>query len=239
MKNSPTRAKFFLGLASLAAALLVLNKQQSKPISPPSSQSTPPAPSQATVDSGKSPSPLQSSTAQPVAQANNAETQHQLILAKLLHDFSQPNKPLSELVQFLEQNHQEPVVSHNKNSFTGDLAIVRTQNPFTGTRYFHAQYFSDPQSNKPNGFLQHMSFEIPSGPNAMTAAMEILRSSFQNLDQPKTQNADTTEWDLGNGYVLWIKRLDKKDITENPFNAYTENDIGTLRVAIELNPEQD
>lgn len=160
-------------------------------------------------------------------------------LAKMtltLFNFTQADSRLQDLLQFLEGSGQKPVVVNNTNADTGEMAIVRTGSPLPGTRYFHAQYFSDAGEN---GFVQHMSFELKSGPGAMTSAEVAVQNNFPNLPNPKRRTADYIQWDLPNGQILWIKKLAAIDLKDNPFNAYTAGDVGTIRVAVELEIHDD
>ncbi len=155
-------------------------------------------------------------------------------LASVLFEFSRPQRTFNQLIQYLRTNGQEPFVARDANESTGEMMIVRTKSPFSGTRYFHAQYFSD---NGQERFLQHMSFEVPKGPQAMAQALQAVKTAFPGLGQAKVQSPDLLTWDAGDGYTVWIKRLKAEELRDNPFNAYTKDDVGTLRIAIEATPE--
>ena len=152
-------------------------------------------------------------------------------MAKTLAEFSKPEAHIKDLVQSLQFQEQEPVVTRNQNPDTGEMLIVRTQKPLDGTRYFHAQYFSD-ESGK--GFVQHMSFEFQPGPDAMKQATLAVEKSFPDLGIPQTQTNDFVSWNLDENHILWIKQLNARDLEEDPFNAYSPEDVGTVRVAVEL-----
>lgn len=155
-------------------------------------------------------------------------------LSRALFDYSRPGRDLKELLQYLQSSGQEPLLSSDKNEVTGELLFVRTKSPLPGTRYFHAQYFSDGGEDR---FLQHMSFEIPAGPRAMTNALDAVRLAFPGLGQPHIRTEGLVSWDAGDGYTVWVKRLDEQELQDNPFNAYTKDDVGTIRIAIEATPE--
>ncbi len=160
-------------------------------------------------------------------------------LAKMtltLFNFTQADSRLGDLLQFLEGAGQKPLVVNNSNADTGEMAIVRTGSPLPGTRYFHAQYFSDAGDK---GFVQHMSFELKSAPGAMNSAEVAVQNNFPNLPNPSRRTADYIQWDLPNGQILWIKKLAATDLKDNPFNAYTAGDVGTIRVAVELEIHDD
>ena len=81
-------------------------------------------------------------------------------MTQTILDFSNNSKRFEDLMFQLKNENQEPYISQDRNAFTGELTIVRTKSPLPGTRYFHAQYFSDENGEK---FLQHMSFQSKPG----------------------------------------------------------------------------
>lgn len=164
-------------------------------------------------------------------QARRQELQSLKDMSKTLFVATQTPRKMKELIEFLRVTRQEPVVSRDSNADTGDMIIVRTKSPFPGTRYFHAQYFAD---NGKEPFVQHMSFEYKPGPKAFDDAQKAVSSAFPKLGKPTIKNRDFIQWPAENGYVVWIKRMGRRDLEDDPFNAYTPNDIGTIRIAIEL-----
>jgi len=152
-------------------------------------------------------------------------------MTKTLSQFSQMGSRVQDLVRHLEQTQQRPIVGHDQNPDTGEMAVIRARSPLPGTRYFHAQYFQD-ENGAP--FVQHMSFEYKPGPNAMQEAVAAVKAAFPDLQAPQTSRENFVEWKLPGGRVLWIKKMDKDDLQDGPHNAYTLKDIGTIRVAIEL-----
>jgi hypothetical protein len=201
----------------------ILGDQTEAPVATTSSPVVPPLPSSPVSSSGDRLAP-------------SAKQENMQKLANVLFEFSRPSQSFSHLIQYLRDSGQEPFVARDKNESTGELMIVRTKSPFPGTRYFHAQYFSD---NGQDRFMQHMSFEIPSGPMAMSEAVQAVKKSFPGLNQPKVQSSDFTAWDAGDGFTVWVKRLNAEELKDNPFNAYTKDDAGTVRIAIEATPEGD
>jgi len=192
------------------------------------------APPLATTSLPVGPSASASTTGDTLALSANLENMQKL--TNVLFQFSRPSQTFKQLIQYLRTNGQEPFVARDKNEFTGEMMIVRTKSPFPGTRYFHAQYFSD---NAQDHFMQHMSFEVPSGPAAMNEAMQAVKRSFPGIGQAKVQSPEFTAWDAGDGYTVWVKRLKADELKDNPFNAYTKDDVGTIRIAIEATPEGD
>lgn len=157
-------------------------------------------------------------------------------MTQVLFDFTVQEKSLSDLMDILKNGQHEPFQVSDKNPDTGEMIIVRTKSPLPGTRYFHAQYFVD-DGDQP--FAQHISFEYRPSPEAMEQAIAMVRATFPGLGAPMHESRDFIQWELPHGYVIWVKRLDQQDISNNPFNAYTQGDIGSVRVAVEMNPESD
>jgi hypothetical protein len=157
------------------------------------------------------------------------------VMVKTLCTFAVGQKNLDDLVGHLKSNDEDPVIVRDSIPYTGDMIIIRTNHPPDGTRYFHAQYFEGKGGKQ---FPQHMSFEFKPGPDAMKQVTSAVQDSCEGLGRPRSQKDDFVEWDRGNGYVMWIKRLGPQDLENNPFNAYTAEDAGSIRVAIELNPEE-
>lgn len=131
----------------------------------------------------------------------------------------------------LQTMRTQPTYFQDSNPSTGTLYILRTENPLKGTRYFHAQYFSD-ENKKP--YLQHMSFEIPPGKDSLRLAADALKKSFPGLREPHLQKEGFVMWKWKGGYNVWALRLSKDHLKDDPYNAYSENDEGTIRVAMEL-----
>ena len=151
-------------------------------------------------------------------------------MAKILFQFTRPEHQIKDLISFLEAGQYEPQVGHDANAFTGDMAIVRTKRPPPGTRYFHAQYFSDENGG---GFVQHMSFEYQPSPTAMSDALTAIQEAFQ-LTKPEIETVGYAKWNLDADHIIWIKKLAAEDLHDDPFNAYTAADVGTIRVAVEV-----
>lgn len=153
-------------------------------------------------------------------------------MAQTLARAIQPNAKQADLMRALNSLKMEPKITQDKNAYTGDMDIVRANNPLPGTRYFHAQYFGDAHTEK---FVQHMSFEFKPGPNAVNEAVAAAQAAFK-VGAPNEKRGAFSQWELSDGYCLWISPLNKNDIKDNPFNAYTEKDIGSVRMAVELCP---
>lgn len=173
------------------------------------------------------------SAALPPAEAAAAAVSLKKMTA-VLFEYTSAEKKIEDLVNELKSTDQEPFLVRDKNDETGEMIILRTKSPLPGTRYFHAQYFTDETGQT---FPQHMSFEFRASPEALNQAIQAVRAAFPNLDKPTDESRDFIQWDLDEAYVIWIKRLGAEDIEENPFNSYSQDDIGSLRIAVELAPE--
>lgn len=151
-------------------------------------------------------------------------------MSTVLVDALRGKKNLEQIVQHLKISGQAPVVTRESNKATGEMTIVRTENPLPGTRYFHAQYFTDENNQR---FVQHMSFEFKPGPHAMNDAVRAAIQSF-SLGAPTERTDDFVKWDLEDNYILWIKRKSARDLQNDPFKAYDiKKDNGTVQMALE------
>lgn len=156
-------------------------------------------------------------------------------MTKLLSDFSHPKSRLEDLVSWLKKTNQNPTLTRESNPYTGEMTIVRTQNPLPGTRYFHAQFLSAPGITP---YVQHMSFEFKPGPQAFQEAKQAVEKALDRGGRLSEKRGDFLRYELQDGYILWIKKMGPEDLEENPFNAYTPQDVGTIRVALELSPHE-
>lgn len=148
----------------------------------------------------------------------------------IMKDFSATKKSKEELVTILNDFKLEVIQKSDSNEETGTMSIIRTRKTLPGTRYFHAQYFADDQGQT----LQHLSFELRPGPNAMNEAKSSLIKNFSLKSQPTMDKEGFISWQQKSGYTLWIKKLTSEDLKDDPFNAYGPEDVGTIRVAMEL-----
>lgn len=151
-------------------------------------------------------------------------------MTKLVKKVSANPGNLRGLITDLKMSKQEPTLTKDSNPHTGDLLIVRTQSPLPGTRYFQTQLLG---SNTEGYSVQHLSFEFAPGEKSLTMARQAVEAEFPNLGQPEVSRANFISWHLNEDYTLWIKVLDKEDIEFHPVNAYSSEDIGTIKVALE------
>lgn len=134
-------------------------------------------------------------------------------------------------VRRLENLRVGPQVYVDKQSDAGEMRIIRARYPLSGTRYLHAQFFTD-ENGQPH--LQHLSFEFRPGDNAFANAVAEVQSQIVN-GAPDIAIPDAyAKWDLADaGYILWIKTMTLEDLEDDPFNSYTSDDVGTVRVVLE------
>lgn len=148
--------------------------------------------------------------------------------------FQERNKS-EVLMKELTRLELEPQMAIDTNPYTGEMKIVRTKGSIKGTRYLHAQYFTDENGQE---FLQHLSYEIPGGEGAFQRQIELIQARY-NLSKPIRSNKDFIQWNLNENMEIWIKVLSAEDLGNDTLNAYTKDDIGTIRVAIEKKIHED
>lgn len=154
-----------------------------------------------------------------------------LTMVDYLHRYASRETSRESLMSELTQQNLKPQNRKDENPYTGSLNIVRTQNTLPGTRYFHAQFFSNEDGSE---FLQHMSFEFAPGEQSLAAVVRALSHGQENLEM--TQDKENFKsWRTQDGYIIWAKVLDASDLdSSDPFNAYKPSDAGIIRVAKEL-----
>lgn len=168
-------------------------------------------------------------------QTKSEEEQSFQKLSDLLHLSIKESVSSLQLRDTLTKLKLSPISSKDTNPHTGTMSIVRTQKTLPGTRYFHAQFFEDENGAS---HLQHMSFEFKPGPDAMDKAIQMVQSSFNLNRGPDFKRKDFVSWNLPDSRIIWVQKMQSQDLKDNPFNAYTIKDIGTIRVAVELEIHQ-
>jgi hypothetical protein len=236
------KTKILLSIVVLAGAFFYLRfslKEQSGEgkvnhvhFKPPYQRSQVKEPLPETLPKVAQPSSVQAEAAKQDRRPASSEDERASLsnMTNTLERFIRPQASISDLINHLRRSRQNPLATHNSNPYTGEMAIVRTERPLPGTRYFHAQYF---KGDDGSGFVQHMSFEFQPGPNSMAEAIASVRKSF-SLNEPNITKNDYVQWHLDKGYILWVKKMAADDLKNDPFNAYTLADVGTIRVAVEL-----
>jgi len=154
-----------------------------------------------------------------------------LTMVDLMDRYGSRETDRNALINELKDKNLRPQNRRDENPYTGSLNIVRTQNILPGTRYFHAQFFSNDDGSE---FLQHVSFEFVPGEQSLDAVVRALAHGKDNLEL--TQDRENfRSWRTGDGYIIWAKVLEASDLEgADPFNAYKPSDIGIIRVAKEL-----
>lgn len=138
---------------------------------------------------------------------------------------------LNDVIDDLEKRNMEPVLLTDANDHTGTMYVLRTESPLPGTRYFHAQYFTD---GKKEPFLQHMSFDVKPEKTAFQDSIAAIKKIFGKLQAPTINKKGFVMWPWKNGYNIWVQKMEKEDLEGDPFNAYAANDEGTIKIAVEL-----
>lgn len=161
--------------------------------------------------------------------------QHKLSLVETtqrIFRFAKRDVKSQDLVNEFEQKALAPELRVDSNPYTGTLNVVRTRKVMPGTRYFHAQFFENEDGSE---YVQHVSFEFKASEHSFAAVEKTILQQFSEGNVEPTQNKENFKsWRRDDGYIIWMKKLDATDIKDNPFNVYTPEDIGTIRVAIEL-----
>ncbi len=138
---------------------------------------------------------------------------------------------VKDIVQALNKYKLEPKVGVDKNPFTGSMSVIRTNKTLPGTRYFHTQYFDEEQG----GIVQHLSFEFKPGTQSFEAVVKAVAEGLPAHAEVTVSNSGYQGWRNIDGYIVWVKKLDESDLSpDTPFNAYTKNDVGTIRVVKEI-----
>lgn len=137
----------------------------------------------------------------------------------------------TDLIQYFDKKQMEPKVVKDSNPYTGSMITIRTEKALPGTRYNHAQYMAG--GDEPSA-LQHYSIEYRPGPEAFDRAKNLVESLYNVQGGKASQSGDFISYKLSEDYIIWIKKLGKEDLKDDPFNAYQPGDIGTIRMAIEM-----
>ncbi len=161
----------------------------------------------------------------------NLLTPQALRLIQFMLSTAAKQSSLSQLVDWLKSSGQQPQVTFDENPHTGKMTLVRSQVATQSVRYVHAQYLSDATHSKE--YLQHISFDIKSEEKVMSALRDNIHKLIGPLGVQKRDGDDYLLWELPNGYILWAKPLTWDELQDDPFNAYTHKDVGTIRVTLE------
>lgn len=157
-------------------------------------------------------------------------------MVEVLMLYSKEEAKLSTLLSYLTQSEQAPFVVQDSNIWTDGMILVRTQKPFLGTRYFHAQYF---YGESVDPFLQHMSFEFRPGSDSMRRAVEAISAHKDRVGDPYIVKDDFVAWRMKSPLQIYVKKMGCMDLEYHPYNAYTARDIGTIKVAVEIDPHME
>ncbi len=154
-----------------------------------------------------------------------------LKMTELISDTINNKKDSKALRSSLISLGLKPITSVDSNPYTGTMKIVRTEKNLPGTRYFHTQIFTDENGVET---IQYSAVDVRGGPNAFERTTLASAKSFKVNAKPDYQKPGFNKWSLGDGRNLWIKKMEAKDLKDDPFNAYSADDVGTIRVVVEL-----
>jgi len=143
----------------------------------------------------------------------------------------QQKRSHTDFIAFLKKNELEPRVADSRNDDTGGMIMVRSDKALPGTRYYHAQFFNGDKGEQP--FLQHISFEYPPGADSFQRAQKAAEVLFDASEKTYSKGEDFAEYKGKDCMTLWINKMDAEDFKNDPYNAYSSQDIGSVKVAIE------
>ncbi len=170
------------------------------------------------------------------AESPEEENMHKINL-KLKEVFNQRENP-QELITFFEEEKLAPEMSVDTNESTGTMKMIRTRKSMPGARYFHAQYMGDDPEHT---FLQHFSYEYIPGPNSLQKVIQSAEGTFPLANKKIHRDGDFITYDIGDDgqYELSIEKATWESLKDDPYNAHTKEDIGTIITRIELKIHDD
>lgn len=156
------------------------------------------------------------------------------ILGKTFANIISNEVDINMLMDELEGMQLAPSRVEDKNEYTGNMSIIRTGKNLTGTRYFHAQFFSNDNGGHD---LQHLSFDYQGDKADLARVAQNLAQYMKIKSTPEISRAEYRKYRVNDKYIFWAKIFDKGDyinMKSHPYKAYTENDIGeVILVALE------
>ena len=140
-----------------------------------------------------------------------------------------------DLMDDLNRLELSPQRTVQTNDATGSLNIVRTNVSLPGTRYIHAQFFTDENGKE---FLQHLSHDYRPGPDSFDRMKDLARQYLSGEILSETSKDGYSLIKMKNGYNVSVTRLETNP--NDPFNAWDEEkDKGTIRIEVELEIHSD
>lgn len=163
---------------------------------------------------------------------SQAEESMQKINTKLNEIFTNRESPQA-LVDYFEEEKLQPEMSKTSNEYTGTMMMIRTQKSIPGVRYFHAQYMGDDPEHT---FLQHFSYEFRPSSNSMERSIQSAEGTFSLSNKKIYREGDFITYDIGEDgqYELSIEKADWESLKNDPYNAHSKDDVGTVITRIEL-----
>ncbi|NCN39971.1 hypothetical protein GW916_01850 [bacterium] len=148
-------------------------------------------------------------------------------LAQIFKSYAGTQRNEKDFITDLLSLGLKPVVARDRQEVIEDLTIIRPENTLPGVRYIHGQFDGDETQE-----LQHISFEIKKGPNALEQGKKLVSESMGLGEPVKNVDPKMVLYKM-DGYVVWLKELSWEDMMGDPFNAYSKEDVGNVRIAIE------
>ncbi|OUR98761.1 hypothetical protein A9Q84_04940 [Halobacteriovorax marinus] len=150
---------------------------------------------------------------------------------EVMSEFASKDLDLERFKETLVAKGLELVVANDKNPYTGNMTIIRTENSLPGTRYFHSQIF---YAKDGSPFIQHMSFDYRASEKSFAEAVAAAKKQFKLNATPNVRKEGYYSWNTPDGYLVSVKRMTAEDLKNDPFNAYLKSDVGTIKVTKEL-----
>ncbi len=168
----------------------------------------------------------------PFIPENREEESMHKMNQKLQQVFENKTEP-RELITFFEEENLAPEMSVNSNEYTGTMMMIRTEKSMPGARYFHAQYMGDDPEHT---FLQHFSYQFKPGPKSLERAIMSAEGTFPLANKKIHRDGDFITYDIGDDgkYELSIEKANWESLKDDPYNAHTKEDVGTIITRIEL-----
>ncbi len=156
-------------------------------------------------------------------------------MTSVMSEFGRNAHSMDDLVRFLDDSKSRPLVAKDVSPYVGEMDLIRTRSPLPGTRFFTAQYSGSGDER----VLSQMSFDLEASPTALSEATQSLREAFKVSGEPQMKSKDQVVFDLGNGYLASARKMTWDDLKDSPTNAYGKNDVGTIRVTMQMDQEGD
>lgn len=120
-------------------------------------------------------------------------------------------------------------VTANQNPDTGSMYFIKSTSNIPGTRYVHAQILGEGKEK----FVQHLSFEYKGQGKSFNEAVTVAQSMVGSDQKPAIISENYMQWKISESHILWVKKLTKDELLNDPIYPHSEEDLGTIKIAIE------